>query len=172
MALVASEAPPTEEELPSLARDVVYELRMVLLAGGRLKALGMPEGNEYEWSAWVEVLLVHSRVLADFFGKPPAGDDLSADAYASSWDRNSDDIRWLRGHVPAINKRVMHLTAYRHRAREVVDAPDVGELVGRVTRTFVAFLAQLPPDRRKWFPIEIVEHSDEAEVGRGSDAGS
>jgi hypothetical protein len=147
--------PPTEDELPSLARDVTYEFRMAHLAATKLRRLGSPTIEDLEWSAWVEVLLLHSRVLADFFGSAGSRDDLSAIHYSPNWDPESDDVTWLREHIPAINKRVMHLTAYRHRERDRVDAPEVDELILRLARVFAAFVDGLSPERRSWFPIQF-----------------
>lgn len=82
-------------------------------------------------------------------------DDLLATHYSPDWDQESDDVIWLRDHVPAINKRVMHLTAYRHRQRDHVDAPNIEDLVLRLTRVFAVFTDGLPPERRLWFPIQF-----------------
>jgi len=128
---------------------------MAHLAAMKLRRLGSPTIEDLEWSAWVEVLLLHSRVLADFFGKAGSRDDLLATHYSPDWDQESDDVIWLRDHVPAINKRVMHLTAYRHRQRDHVDAPNIEDLVLRLTRVFAVFTDGLPPERRLWFPIQF-----------------
>lgn len=146
------EPPPTEAELPGLARHVAYEIAMANLGASRLLALGQPQENgDFVWSAWVEVLLLHSRVLTDFFCRPPTRDDLSALHYLPGWDPNSEDLAWLDGHVPEINKRVMHLTAYRERRES--DGRDVTETIRRLNVVMIRFLEALPPDRRGWFPI-------------------
>jgi hypothetical protein len=155
-----TESSPTEAELPGLARHVAYELAMANLGASRLLALGQPQENgDLVWSAWVEILLLHCRVLTDFFCRLPTRDDLSALHYLPEWDRNSEDLAWLDGHVPEINKRVMHLTAYRDRQEN--DGRDVAETIRRLNLVMIRFLEGLPPDRREWFPIATPAPPDE-----------
>ena len=144
--------PPTDDELPLLARDITYEFAMATYAANILLALASPRGEgDLGWSGWVEVLLLHSRVLTDFFHGGPNGDDVVAIHYDPNWNRDSEDVAWLQAHVPEINKRVMHLTAYR--ARRNNDGRDVGETLARLTDLMRAFLTDLPEERRSWFPI-------------------
>jgi hypothetical protein len=156
MAQSQSDVQPTAEELPGLARHVAYEIAMANLGATTLLDLGQPrQEGDLAWSAWVEILLLHSRVLTDFFHRPPHGDDLSASHYLPTWNPDSEDLVWLDGHVPEINKRVMHLTAYRDRQES--DGRDVGDTIRRLNTTTIDFLDRLSPDRRAWFPIATPE---------------
>jgi hypothetical protein len=104
-----------DDELPGLAEDVVYELGMfdyaaselrrlqpmphittasttttstisVVSAAGRRIVPSTPDPREQ--SAAVELLLLHARILRDFFADPPtADDDVVAEHYDADWHR-------------------------------------------------------------------------------------
>jgi hypothetical protein len=145
-------------ELPGMASHIAYEYAMAKHAWVRLVRLVQPgPPADLEWSAWVEVLVLHSRVLADFFGLSPSRDDVVASHYVEDWDSNHPDVLWIRRYISPINKRVMHLTAYRLRRPGGTDMPSLSELVTRLDSVVGNFFVRLSADQQAWFPFRIEE---------------
>jgi hypothetical protein len=176
-----------DDELPGLAEDVVYELAMLNYAATELRVAPPPTPNltttasftidtystsgpddvevdpQQRW-AMVEVLLLHARILRDFFaGHPTSDDDLVAEHYDPDWhQRCAEDpdadaaLTWLTSSTfrTRLNKRLAHLTASRRRWPTEDGAPLATEVQDKVLTLARFFLAGLSEERRAWFIVE------------------
>lgn len=149
------DAPPTPDELVELAKDVEYEFGMFSWAGSQLISLPTPSTDEEHdfRNACVEVFLLHLRNIIDFFASTPSRDDVVAHHYAPGWsaDMGGDELRWLLKMSRSINKRLAHLTAYRRRVPQPVDAEHVLEVGVHVLLVQRRFYAALPAPMRPLF---------------------
>lgn len=82
--------PPEEQELSALARDVLYEYHMAQVAVTRLEGIpAIPPlrtdkkdtlasaAQQDDWNGWLEVLLLHTRTLIEFFRSGHGAQDRS-----------------------------------------------------------------------------------------------
>ena len=100
----------------------------------------------------MESLLLHARVLYDFFVRAPKGDDVSACHFfddASDWCVVSSDLcPYLRANMKRLNKKLAHLTYSRLTEDEQWAFGAIRDEVSHGWRTF---LDALQYDQRKWF---------------------
>lgn len=114
--------PPWTPDEPALERyartHVAYEARTLR---GQIEAAGRLGGRlrDARELALMEAALVHLRLLDDFVGSPPVGDDVSATHYLSTWKLQ----QFLEADErDRINAQVAHLAARRQRPRYSVHA--------------------------------------------------
>jgi hypothetical protein len=116
---------------------------------------GGSEDDERRTSALLESLLLHTRVLLDFFDKT---DRCKDDVLASDFVPNWADLRPAPGPYFAdedrkerLNKALAHLTLkrldYDHHDKKW-NIPAIRREIGIAID---AFIDNLPPDRRPWF---------------------
>jgi hypothetical protein len=140
----------TEIELERMARHVQYERDMWLWA---VRGLTVESGPSAMHNALVEVFLLHSRALTEFFRSKPAGDDVVADQFAPEWQGTKNgDVQILTDALKATNKRWGHLSAYRLQDASVAsDTERWSRNVHHLELAWAAFLNALPASRRHWF---------------------
>lgn len=110
--MTADEGPPTADELPGLAEKLVYEFRMWLLALGMC---GQPTSEVGPRNAWLEVFLLHTRTLANFFLARPIKDDVVASHFIPGWSLTESEAAWIAKIKDTLDKSLAHLTAARTR---------------------------------------------------------
>ena len=77
----------TPEELKGMAGHVSYEVDEFRKAVQMLSKLN---NAELEWNATLESVLLHFRILRDFFISEGRGDDMCARHYVSDWAPTRD----------------------------------------------------------------------------------
>lgn len=137
---------PTEQQLEQMAREHLrYECDMFSRAVGHLNQPDAPDN----YVAWLEIYLLHARVLYDFLRSKPIKDDVVASHFAPEWNGSEDeDVGWLGKELPDVDKRLVHLTLSR------LTAPTLGyrqELPKRLSDAWKRFIERLPAERRAWF---------------------
>lgn len=144
--------PPTLEELPELLKKHLnYEIGMFF---GLAAIIPRVAGAEPEVvNAIKESLLIHARVLMDFFGPTRTKDDLMAFDYIDDWNSESHggaELVWLEDSLGRyIDKRVAHLTAYRVRVPKADDAQYIADVVRNMSAVMCVFHRGLPDHWRR-----------------------
>lgn len=125
-----------EDTLEAAARDVVYELQMLVhtadaFPGGQRLIESVADRNVF-----LESFLIHARVVDEFLRSTPTRDDVTAEHYLPGWRGRSilTDVERI-----AIDKQVAHLTAAR---RDKIKFPVTG-IARRLAVEFLDFCEQL-----------------------------
>lgn len=148
-----------DSELEPLAADVRYEFDMLQLCASTLDGIhGTGIETGFLRNVLVESLELHARNLLHFFStkvRDAREDDVVAKHYSPDWDPKRDggeELEYLRSSLlPALHKRLAHITAYRVRVPKENDAESVEQIRRALVRLIDRFLASLPEDRRRWF---------------------
>jgi len=168
-----------EDKLRQAAIDVAYELKMfrearnryikpVLLtaSGAQLghndSRAGMPltmsasagaPSPQYADYLDRDALLIHIRILSDFFYKPSHDDDIRAHDYIGGGPRQPP--AWARDFSKKCNKLFAHLTYRRteYRARDEHHWHEVPGWVNDIDAEMTHFLESLIVEQRKWFQV-------------------
>jgi hypothetical protein len=142
---------PTEQELEAMAGHVLYEQRMWQWSVERL--VEIREENA-EHNGLIEVFLLHSRCLTEFFQSQPRQDDVVAGHYVPGWKPHGS-VTFLSSAMAATNKRWGHLSLYRlDKERVKEDLDRWSHNVHHMSVTWSRFLSELSDERRRWFEAE------------------
>jgi hypothetical protein len=162
--------PPEPDELEALSEDVVYEFVMlhntsVWCVEARMQsARATSDLGRIELSmrgdAYLESFLIHARNLHSFFAGNVTrdddgnrkGDDLFALDYLPDWRGNGRELQRLQSSIRTINKRVQHVTAYRHRVPKTDDSQGIGDIVNAAESVWDDFVSRLD-GRSVWFNV-------------------
>ena len=73
--------------------------------------------------------------------------------YAPGWTKEfgGADLEWLVGMSRALNKRLAHITAYRQRVPDNLDARQVNDVHEHLSRVVDAWRDMLTPEQNEWF---------------------
>jgi len=121
----------------------------------RLLGTGGSTRDERSLSALLESLLLHTRVLHDFFYKTDRkADDILAQDFIPDWPNVcpakgpyfADGDRRVR-----LNKALAHLTRKRLEYDSHDKGWDVRAICSEIGAAIEKFIANLPPDRKSWF---------------------
>jgi len=104
--------------------------------------------------ALLESMLLHTRVLLDFFYGNRCKDDIIAQDFVPNWNNLrpplgpylADDSQHER-----LNKALAHLTLKRIDYDAGQKSWDVTAISSEIGRVISSFIANLPADRRAWF---------------------
>jgi len=131
-----------------MAGHVLYEKRMWDWA---LAGLVDVRDQSPEHNALIEVFLLHSRVLTEFFRATPKRDDVVASDYVPEWVPGGD-VEFLVKALNATNKRWGHLSIYRLDTAQVAsDLKRWSDNAHHLSMAWELFLGKLSLERRKWF---------------------
>jgi hypothetical protein len=148
---------PTQEEKASALSDVAYEVEQILYDLNSLKRLDNPTStNQLEVNAHLEALLLHTRVLLDFFEHPTREQD---DVLATDYEFSARDIGIDGKFRGRLNKDLAHLTYSRQKRLGDAKSWNIAELLSpllerfsefadHVVATWLDFL--LPHQRTRW----------------------
>lgn len=115
------------------------------------------DSRKRELYALLESLLLHTRVLYDFFYKLPTRDDLSAPFFADKWDASPPpegtylDLVANPKSKNQINKAVAHLTAERADYSPIEKKWNVEAIGIEMNEVITEFMKKVPEDRKAWF---------------------
>lgn len=159
-----SDAFHPEEVLRKCVQHIFYERAMFEVALTELHILGQgPPPSDPSTrgarNAWIEVYLLHCRVLTCFLCKPRQQDDLVAADYVPDWSVVELPAT-LNDSLRSLNKRMFHLSAYR--ANDVSLESDLElwtDFADTISGLWTRFCEQLEPDMLSLF--EAVTEGDE-----------
>jgi hypothetical protein len=148
----------SQEDLKSMAGHVRYEITEFTASARRLRELKPQRGagkeiDRSEWNRALESMLLHFRVLRDFFGEKPKDgnapkkDDVRAEEYLTKWSPSGDAL--FADTRNRINKRLTHLTW--ERLKEGQDWPELDAMKKAIDDTVERFIKALPPNEAGWF---------------------
>lgn len=135
-------------------RHLVYEIKMLRETASALRGKGI--GPRSFRNAMLETFLVHYRNLFDFFyadTRRELAHDVSAADYVpdpKQWKERRPRIgREATGNRERVNAQLAHLTYRRlkYKQRNWSDR----RMARQIEELLEAFVAQLPPSRRRWF---------------------
>ena len=129
----------------------LYEMAMFTRTADRIlqeaASLGDLDRNMY-----LEVLLLHARILLDFFVGKPQGDGVSAQHFfedETQWTALSKThCPYLKANRERINKKLAHLT---YKGMTLDKNWDIEAIVLDITKAWALFLSSLPDETRAWF---------------------
>lgn len=138
----------SREELIRYASHVRYEKDMWEWA---IDQLGPDVAQGGFHNAMVEVFILHSRALVEFFRSIPREDDVIATNYVPDW-KYDEDLTAMVGTLQSMNKRWGHLSAYRldNESRER-DLEEWRVNTFRMRSTWARFERQLDPEMANAF---------------------
>jgi hypothetical protein len=153
----------SEPEMMEAAKLVRYEWDQFSWAVGLWSDGGSRQrqpgtGHDAEMNGAIELLLLHCRVLRDFFvnirvklSKKYQDDILAEDFF-------DDPHRWTRPPLPLLadpekrlDKTLAHLTYSRTKYHGPGKGWSIDLIVAEMKLAWSSFLATLPPERRLWF---------------------
>jgi hypothetical protein len=144
---------PSDGDLEKMAGHILYETRMLEWAIALL-ADNFDESAEH--NALVEVFLLHTRALTEFFAsQPKRNDDVVASDYIDNWSPGVDGTALERA-LMATHKRWGHISLYR--LDEASLSNDINrwqENVEPVRRLWLRFFAALTPEQQAWFVADL-----------------
>jgi hypothetical protein len=152
-----------DEEMRRAAGFVSYEMGMFLWAASQIPPdPGATEwrkgtsGVEYE-DAIVEVVLLHTRVLRDFLGKPrkelknfERTNIVADDFFDRPEDWTKPTFNYLATNHERLNRALVHV-AYDRATYEGDKDWDFKAITDEIGKAWETFLASLPQDRCAWF---------------------
>ena len=140
---------PSATVLKGMVEHVTYE--RVMWAWGWDQVL-MNHQEQNRKNAAIEIYLLHSRNLAEFFiSDPNRNDDVVASDYVPGWQIDSA-VKDLRASLSATNKRQGHISIYRlDEGQEKRDRQRWIDGASHIEATWGRFRRELSPTRRTWF---------------------
>ena len=105
-----------------------------------------------------DALLIHTRVLMDFFFGQGIHDDVLAHHYTGATPRTAPP--WCDAFKLKCNKLYAHLTYERTARRERDDHHWYDVPVKEIEAEITNFLKSLTPERQEWFQVVGPDHSD------------
>jgi hypothetical protein len=135
----------SRQKLVDYVGHVLYEKAMWDWAIGQLGPDFQAGGQR---NAMVEVFVLHSRALVEFFRSKRASDDVIATDYVPKWD-SDEDLDAMVGTLQSMNKRWGHLSASR--LNEEGRQHDLDEWIEnsyRMGRTWKRFIERLDDEMK------------------------
>ena len=136
----------SEEDLKSVAGEVVYEINMLITCAVELSKLNATK------NAYLESFLIHFRNLRDFFYPDKAfPDDILAEHYLPTWKDKPEMNEFWQKSREKLNKLVAHLSFKRAELAKDKNWPVNDDMCKDVMKVWDGFVRNLPQDKRKWF---------------------
>lgn len=158
---------------PEMAKKVMYEFTMFKFLCGKLRLLAEESGTflpgeivelgtsamstdeEREVFAQLESLLLHTRVLRDFFFRKPNPrfpDDVIAADFVPDWSTHCPPLgAYLSSREPRLDKALAHLSTERLGYDNKDKKWNVTAIRDELQPVIDLFLSKLPADRKAWF---------------------
>jgi len=134
-----------------IASGIKYEWNMFRYCYNNISSEEADEDRK-KHDLLLEGLLLHARVLRDFFTKKPKKDDVSAIHFFDDpavWENIKDTLcPYLWKHRERINKYLAHLTYDRLRKDKMWNC---GAIFGELEHAWQQFYSLLPQKRKAWF---------------------
>jgi hypothetical protein len=140
-----------------VAPRVAYEIKRLREA----RRLGLAAQDRTTQVAMLENLLLHARILYDFFTrrrrdlKGRAKSDVVAEDFLdepTGWVIPS--MPFLKEHKDRIHRSLAHLTYHRVEYESNKKIWNLGKIVREVEAAWSSLLQQLPAERREWFGLK------------------
>ncbi|HEY3940925.1 MAG TPA: hypothetical protein VGL60_00445 [Acidimicrobiales bacterium] len=141
-----------------MARHLAYEIGMWRWSEELMPAV--PTSARLNDNALIEVCLLHTGNLIDFFVQEPTTEDtILAPDYVSNWverTAHDADIELLRGARTGLTELLSHLSTQRLERAKIDACQQVWvDALLALGRVWSRFLGALSPERRAWFTEEL-----------------
>ena len=134
-----------------IAKKIKYEWDMLQYCYRRISN-DQANADIPEQNLFLEVFLLHARVLKDFFIRDPSQDDVSVIHFfddTAGWQNIKNTLcPYLIQHQRRLNKYLAHLTYDRLREDKVWE---VEAIFNELEYAWQQFYALLPQERKEWF---------------------
>lgn len=111
--------------------------------------------EELHLSAMLESLLLHTRVLIDFFSDKKDSDNLIASDFVDAWNKSLiTQCVYLNKRKPRLNKAVAHLAAMRVEYETDEKQWEITTIHAEMEKVIDQFTKKLTDERKAWFPTD------------------